>query len=153
MPEPEATLSVAAELRNLEVIRRFVRLVADEAGAPTADAWDLVQAVDEAATNVIIHGYRGAAGEIEVRARQQHGGLVLRLLDTAPVFDPTGVPSPDLDLPLDRRPLGKMGVHLTRELTDEVRHRARGSTGNELTVVKRFTTDGGRREPVEQEAR
>jgi anti-sigma regulatory factor (Ser/Thr protein kinase) len=57
------------------------------------------------------------------------------------------VPVPDLDLPLDRRQLGGMGVHLARELTDEVRHRELGQRGNELTLIKRIGGDGGRREP------
>ena len=53
MPDPEATLRVAADISNLEQIRRFVRVAAASAGAEASTAWDVVQAVDESATNVI----------------------------------------------------------------------------------------------------
>lgn len=133
-----ARLSVAAELANLEHIRRFVREAAESAGAPPEAAWDLVQAVDESATNVIVHGYRGASGTLEVGVAVDDGNLIVRLVDGAPPFDPTAVAAPDLELPLDRRPFGGMGVHLARELTDEVHHERRAEGGNELTLVKRI---------------
>ena len=153
MPDPEATLRVAADISNLEQIRRFVRVAAASAGAEASTAWDVVQAVDESATNVIVHGYRGAAGRLEVTVGVEGDQIVVRLVDDAPLFDPTSVPTPDLDLPLDRRPLGGMGVHLARELMDEVRHREPEAGGNELTLIKRITTGERPRTPVEQEAR
>jgi serine/threonine-protein kinase RsbW len=152
MTDAERTLRVTAELANLAEIRRFVRLAAESAGAAGAAAWDLVQAVDESATNTIVHGFHGRPGNLEVRVRVEAGRLVVRLSDDATPFDPTTVPPPDLDLPLDRRPLGGMGVQLTRDLTDEVRYRAPASGGNELTLIKRIPRDGARPRPVEQEA-
>jgi serine/threonine-protein kinase RsbW len=147
MTHPETTLRVAADVRNLEQIRRFVRTAAESAGADTSAAWDLVQAVDESATNVIVHGYRGDAGSLEIAVGLDGDRFVVRIVDDAPPFDPTSVPVPDMDQPLERRPLGGMGVHLTRELTDEVRHRELERGGNELTLVKRLDGDAGRREP------
>jgi anti-sigma regulatory factor (Ser/Thr protein kinase) len=148
-----ATLSVTADLGNLEQIRRFVREAALAAGAAAPDAWDLVQAVDESATNVIVHGYRGAKGQLAVAVAIDGDRLVVRITDAAPAFDPTAVAAPDLGLPLERRPFGGMGVHLTRELTDEVRHRRPDGGGNELTLVKRITAapDGARQHDVRQQ--
>ena len=81
------------------------------------------------------------------------GQVAVCLTDDATPFDPTTVPSPNLALPLEHRPLGGMGVQLARDLTDEVRYRAPASGGNELTLIKRIPRDGERRRPVEQEAR
>ena len=47
-------------------------------------------------------------------------------------------PEPDLTLPLERRPLGGMGVHLARTLTDGMRHRILPGGGNEVTLEKRI---------------
>jgi anti-sigma regulatory factor (Ser/Thr protein kinase) len=74
------------------------------------------------------------------------------LADDATPFDPTTVPSPNLALPLEHRPLGGMGVQLARDLTDEVHYRAPASGGNELTLIKRIPRDGARRRPMQQEA-
>jgi anti-sigma regulatory factor (Ser/Thr protein kinase) len=139
-PAPGASrlLRVSAEPANLAQIRRFVAAEAVELGADQGSVWDLVQAVDESVTNIIVHGYRGNRGIVEVEVRVDAGALVVHLRDHAPPFDPTRVPRPDLGLPLERRPLGGMGVHLTRELTDEARYGIPEGWGNELTLIKRI---------------
>jgi serine/threonine-protein kinase RsbW len=101
----------------------------------------MVQAVDESVTNIIKHGYGGRDGVVEVEVGRIGSLLVVRLRDNAPPFDPTRVPNPDLDVPLERRPLGGMGVYLTRELTDEVRYLSTPRWHNELTLVKRNQPD------------
>ena len=50
-------LRIEADLGRLADVRRFIREVATEAGAKVECLEDLVQAVDEAVTNVIVHGY------------------------------------------------------------------------------------------------
>lgn len=131
----ERRLVVPAELARIAEIRAFVRTAAADAGASPEVAADAVQAIDEAATNVVVHGYRGAPGELELESAIHGGRLELRLLDRAPTFDPTTVPEPDLAVPpLERRP-GGMGVHLIRAATDETRHHPRPGGGNELILV------------------
>jgi anti-sigma regulatory factor (Ser/Thr protein kinase) len=59
------------------------------------------------------------------------------LIDDAPLFDPTAVPPPDINLPLEERPLGGLGVHMMRQLTDELLYRVNSAGQNELIFVKR----------------
>jgi serine/threonine-protein kinase RsbW len=131
------TLHITAELKNLAAIRRFTEKAAGELQTPLHAIEDLTLAVDEAVTNVIVHGYRRGPGTIEINVRRDRDLLVVSLLDQAPVFDPTSVPRPDLDIPLERRPFGGMGVHLMRESVDEILYRALPQGGNELTLVKK----------------
>ena len=77
-----------------------------------------MQAVDEATTNVILHGYRGGPGWVEVAAERVGDRIVVTVTDEAPSFDPTRVPEPDLSVPPERRRPGGMGIHLIREATD-----------------------------------
>jgi serine/threonine-protein kinase RsbW len=100
----------------------------------------LVQAVDESATNIVVHGYRGRPGTIDVEVKGANDTLAVRLRDSAPLFDPTGVPPPDLSLPLDQRPIGGLGVHLTRKCVDEMIYRVTSEGHNELTLLKRNVT-------------
>ena len=130
------TIRIDADLERLADVRQFVRTAAHEAKAPTNCLDDLVQAVDEAATNVIVHGYRGEAGWLEVAVAAQDGELVITLEDGAAAFDPTSVPEPDLSVPpMERRP-GGMGVHLVRACTDRLTYRPRPGGGNILTMVR-----------------
>jgi serine/threonine-protein kinase RsbW len=126
----------AARLDDLARIRSFVREGARSLGASAQAADDLVIAVDEAATNVIRHGYGGSPGPIVVEVVREGGGVVVRLVDDAPVFDPTKRPSPDLDEPLESRPFGGMGIHLMRVSVDRIAHRRVGRSGNDLTFFK-----------------
>jgi serine/threonine-protein kinase RsbW len=129
-------LRVTADLGELAAVRRFVRDAAGAADAPIDCLDDLVQAVDEAATNVITHGYRGAAGFIDVGVELAGDRFVVTLEDEAPEFDPTAVPEPDLSVPPLARKPGGMGVHLIRESTDLFSHRPRPGGGNILTMVR-----------------
>jgi len=140
-----ATVRIPADVAHLAEVRQFIRDRAGAAGLDGGALDDLVCAVDEGATNMIVHGVRDPRGPIEIEVRRHGSAVVVRLRDRAPVFDPTRRPEPDLDAPLEARRLGGMGVHLMRSLTDEFRHSARRGGGNVVTLVKRLgpTPDGG----------
>ncbi len=131
-----ATFLVTAQVENLAAIRCWLEDQAAELGAKASAIQDLVQATDEAATNISIHGYRDQPGPIEIELSRQADALVVRLRDAAPPFDPRIIPPPDLTLPLEERPLGGLGFFFIRKLTDRVDYRALPQGGNELTLVK-----------------
>lgn len=129
---------IPTDLTRVAEARSVIRAVAESFDAPTACADDLVQAVDEAITNAIVHGYQGAPGWIEVMAERVGDQIVVTLQDTAPTFDPTAVPEPDLTVPPERRRPGGMGVHLMRLATDSITHAPRPGGGNILTMTRRL---------------
>jgi serine/threonine-protein kinase RsbW len=135
---------VPADVRHLGEVRAFVRSALADRGVDEAVTADMVQAVDETVTNVIKHGYSGREGEVEVELEVTAGSdVTVHIRDACPSFDPTGVPAPDTAAPLADRPLGGMGVHLSRVLTDGMTHRMLPTGGNELTLVKRLTASRG----------
>src|SRR5262245_382254 len=157
MIEPRsASLTVDAAPARLAEIRAFIRSFVRESGGDEETVSDLVQAVDELACNVIEHGYRRGDGTIDVRIARVGDAVEVRLRDRAPEFDPRTVPEPRLDLPLEQRPLGGMGIHLARTLTDGFDHRILPDGGNETTLTKllrpaaaRETDDGHHDGPTE----
>jgi anti-sigma regulatory factor (Ser/Thr protein kinase) len=138
------TMRAPAEREQLAVIRSFVEQRAGKTPAGNEEIYDLVQAVDEAVTNIIIHGYHDGPGEIEVELAYQPGSITVSLRDRAPLFDPTATPEPDLTLPLHLRPIGGMGVSLMRKCVDELKYSPRPDMGNELRMVKYLQDFGGR---------
>lgn len=131
-------MRVDSSVDRLAEVRAFVRDAVADFGGSRLVADDLVQAVDEAACNVMLHGYGGAPGEIEIEAAMRDGKIEIQLLDRAAAFDPTTAPTPDTSRPpVSRRPGGMgVGIHLLRTMTDEVRHHVRPDGGNELTLVR-----------------
>lgn len=137
MNQGEHTVSIVADVRELEKLRSFFAATAQALGVEDEPAEDLLLALNEAATNIIVHGYRGRPGVIELHVCPVGVDLELHLRDGAPLFNPTSVPPLRTDLPLAQRRLGGMGVHLARHFTDELRYAVTPQGGNELTLVKR----------------
>lgn len=131
--------SFSAVLSNLEEIRNFVEQAARHLQVPERAVSDVVQAVDEAATNIILHGYDGQDGMVQVELDRQDNALLVRLRDQARQFDPTTVSAPDLSLGLEQRYPGGLGLYLIRQLVDRVQYRIPAEGGNELTLVKQLS--------------
>jgi len=129
-------MKTEASLEALEDVRDFVAQAAAKFGLPADAVEDLKVAVDEAATNIVLHGYAGAEGEIEIVVEGHNGSVVLTLVDNAPAFDMEATHGSDLTEPLETRSIGGMGVHLMRALTDSLSHEAPPGGGNRITMVK-----------------
>ena len=133
--EPDQ-LRIPAELDRLAEVRAFVRRVAMTAGADQGCIDDLVQAVDEAAANSVVHGFAGRPGWIEVAIDRTETDLVVTITDDAPPFDPTLLPDPDMRIPALTRGPGGMGIRLMRLATDAMDYRPRDGGGNILTFTR-----------------
>jgi serine/threonine-protein kinase RsbW len=131
-------IQIVANLENLLKIRQFVEQIANRLEADPAATSQVVMAVNEIATNIVLHGYRDRPGRIEIEVKQSAATLIVYLRDSAPPFDPTSIAPPNLDLPLERRPLGGLGMHMVRNLVDEVTYRRLPQGGNELTLKKQL---------------
>lgn len=131
-------LHVTAELTNLSGLRRFVEESALSLSADEQTAFSLAHAVDECATNIIVHGYRGQPGAIEIEIDRVGETLTIVLRDHAPLFDPTSAPMPDLTRPLEEREPGGLGLYLTRQMVDDWQYRVLPDDGNELTLIKQI---------------
>lgn len=127
---------VAEGLDVLATIRQFVEKTAKIVCKDPDAVSELVIGLNEAVTNVIVHGYKGQPGLIEIAVESSERRLSVRIRDLAPFFDPTSVASPDVTLPLDERSYGGMGVHMMRAFVDNLVYRAIPSGGNELILEK-----------------
>lgn len=130
-------LSVKASLDNLQEVRSFIDRAGASLGVVERVLGDLRLAVDEAVTNVVLHGYGNAGGEVELHMRADGGDVVISILDRAGRFDPGEVKAPRLDTPLHGRPAGGMGIFLIRQMTDQAEFLPRSGGGNEIRLVKR----------------
>lgn len=105
--------------------------------APAKAVQEVELAVDEALTNIILHGYEGAGGEIVLSCERTKEGAVVEIRDAAQAFNPTSAPMPDLESGADERPIGGLGIHLMRRMTDAVLYERRDGE-NVLRLVKHF---------------
>ncbi|HET6444090.1 MAG TPA: ATP-binding protein [candidate division Zixibacteria bacterium] len=134
------TLSEAS-LGDLADIRDFVKKASLEMGGIEDAVSEIVLALNEAVTNVLIHGYGGNPGYVNIVLMRDGADLIIYLRDRALSFDPNTIPPPDIFVPLERRRPGGMGVHMMRNFTDEMHYQSDASGLNELKLVKRGAID------------
>lgn len=101
-------------------------------GRPLHDAQLLLE---EVVTNVVRHAFRAdSGGRVDVRVGLDGAGIALSVEDDARAFDPlASVPAPSLDVPLEARTPGGLGLHLVRSIADEIAYERRGGK-NVLTM-------------------
>jgi serine/threonine-protein kinase RsbW len=135
-------LRVGASLEVLGSIGAFVLEAANQAGLDRRAAYRLRLAVDEIATNVIVHGKpleHSGYDEISLTAEMDEHSLQITLEDCGPEFNPLEreVPDDDLEKPLEHRPIGGLGVFLAVRGVDSFRYERAGDRNRSIFVVKR----------------
>ncbi|MCH8474401.1 MAG: ATP-binding protein [Opitutales bacterium] len=103
---------------------------------PPAVIGPLNLALDELFTNIVQHGYPpGKEGRIFLQLRKNENSVEALLQDQAPAYNPFEAPDPDLESPIESRPIGGLGVHLVKELMDHWEYR-RDSDQNTIILRK-----------------
>lgn len=101
---------------------------------------DLDLALDEVLGNILRHGYGpGVPGEIHLVLEFDRETIRLEVRDRARPFNPLDVPEPDLDVDLEDRPVGGLGVHILRRVMDRVEY-AREAGENRMTLERKATS-------------
>lgn len=123
---------------SLEKISEFVIEAAQEVGLDHAAVYAVQLAVDEACSNIIDHAYGGEGkGDIECTCDIQPDRLKVTLRDQGRSFNPSGVPSPNLKVPIEQLKPRGVGLYLMRKMMDEVHYEATPDRGNIWVMVKR----------------
>lgn len=116
-------ISLPARVESVPLLRDFVLRACHSHGLAGQDVEDILLAADEAATNVILHAYKGAdsAAEFECRLEIEAGArLRIEMTDQGAPFNQDAVPGPDVRENMAGRRRGGFGVYLIRSLMDHV---------------------------------
>jgi len=93
--------------------------------------------IEETVENVVQYAYKDSIGWMEVETDLDEKGLMLTvtLKDAGKPFNPLERPDPDINLPLEEREIGGLGIFLCKQLMDEVAYRYEDGC-NILTMKK-----------------
>jgi anti-sigma regulatory factor (Ser/Thr protein kinase) len=100
-------------------------------------AYDLELAASEIVTNIVQHSYRDFGGELRGEVRLEADRVQLDLYDDGLPFDISAVPLRDVQHTSERG----YGVHIVRQLVDEVQYSPATGMGNHWRLIK--TRRGG----------
>jgi serine/threonine-protein kinase RsbW len=136
-------MQIAADRAVLPALTQFVESFAERAALSPADSYALQLVVEEIVLNVIEYG--GLPGEdpgITVTLTADAAETVVEVRDRGAAYDPLLAQTPDVDGSLDARPIGGLGVFLSRAYTTS-QHYARTENENVLTLRRTRTTQAG----------
>jgi len=130
-------LKLKNDLVEIERLAGQVLSFGREQNLPDELVWEIRLVLEEVVTNIISHGYADrAAHAIEVSIVNSASDITLSVRDDAQPFNLLEHPLPDLTIPLEERGVGGMGVHIVREIMDEIDYK-READGN-VVVMRRY---------------
>ena len=129
-------ITLPADIEHLQTFLDQADQWAREAGLSEKKVQDFALAAEEALVNIFHYGYRGGEGKVTLAFRLAPETLTLEILDKGQPFDPLSREDPDINLNLEDRPIGGLGIYLIKQLMDEVKYRREGDM-NILTIVIR----------------
>lgn len=133
-------LTVPGTLDSLGAIAGYVKAASAAAGLGKKAAYRLRLAVDEIATNIITHGYAeaGLEGVVGLWAEIDEKTLTISIEDTGVAYDPRQRETPDdLDLPLEQRQIGGLGVYLAIQSVDKFLYERVGDRNRYTFIMNR----------------
>lgn len=136
------SLTVPGTLDSLKPIADFVLTAAAQVDLDKKAAYKLRLAVDEIATNIILHGYEeaGYAGDIHISMVVDDQQLEIVLEDDAILYDPQqtqAVETAELQMPLAERRMGGLGVYLAIQGVDQFHYERVGERNRNIFRVNR----------------
>ena len=135
-------LTVPAHLDQLAEIRRYIQMAGQKAGLDEQTIYNMALAVDELATNIMLHGYQeqGVTDDITVTAVEEDECLSIVMEDTGCAFDPGSRSMPsaeELSKPLEERGIGGLGIYLAMKSVDDYRYQRVGNVNRNILVMNR----------------
>ena len=131
------TITFPGRFESLDRIREFVVQAAKQAGFDKSATYAVELSVDEAFTNIIEHAYGGEGkGDIDCSVEITDQEFIVILYDQGCPFDPSKVPVPNHNVPLEELKPRGVGLFLIRKMMDEVQFEFTPERGNILTLKK-----------------
>ena len=133
-------LTLPNDVNTIPQLNEFVDMVCEEAGMDMATTMSLNLALEEAVVNVMSYAYpEGTVGTIDIDAEANGQEIAFILSDSGSAFDPTQKEEVDTTLSAEERSIGGLGIHLIRQIMDDVKYE-RKDDKNILTLTKKITS-------------
>ncbi|MDD2237460.1 MAG: ATP-binding protein [Kiritimatiellae bacterium] len=117
-------IPIPADEKALETARQFVLEQAERLNLPAPIIFKIELALEEILVNVVHYAYPpGTTGVVDVGCLTDEAGISLCIADSGRPFNPLEKEKPDLDIELEERQIGGLGIFLTREMVDAIEYR------------------------------
>jgi len=131
---------ISVELKNdLTEIVRMSQIIDEFCASnklPPDTVFALNLSLEEILANFIAYGYDDHNEHvINVRMNLHQGQVYIEVEDDGKPFNPLEVDAPDIDKPLEERPIGGLGIHLVKNHMDSLQYKRKDERN--LLIMKK----------------
>ena len=138
VPESPTTLKVKIKnhLSEIDGFNQRYWEFAEALGVRSTISQSLILAFDELLSNVIYYAYQDDnEHEIEIQVDLTETAVTATIMDDGVAFNPFGLDAPDTTTSLQAREIGGLGIHLVRQIIDQVSYKHRDGK-NIVTLIQ-----------------
>lgn len=128
---------VGCNIENLKGVRDFIRVSLKEHGVPDLEISEVVLALDEMCSNLMIHAHHCNANDLfELHIKiEANKAVIFEIIDDGTVFDINQFMEPGLDSIIHEKRKGGLGIRLVKTIMDKVEYQKR-SGKNVCRLIK-----------------
>lgn len=138
-------LKVEATIENLAKVFAFLQDSLDKCEVPPKVKRQIKLCVEELYMNITHYAYNPNTGPASIAVNVVQDSdptkVVISFTDEGRPYDPLAKEDPDLELGLDDRPIGGLGIYLVKTNMDKIEYQ-RMDDKNVLTIEKDISTAG-----------
>jgi serine/threonine-protein kinase RsbW len=122
----EQRITIKNRMPEIAAVNETFESFAEEFGIPATIAMKFNVIFDELLNNIVTYAYSDD-DEHDIKVRMELAGkrLTVTITDDGVPFNPLSEEAPDTDAPLEERKIGGLGIHLVRNLIDDVTYHRR----------------------------
>lgn len=132
------TFKLDNKLSELDRLSELLNTIGEQWSLSSSVVLQINLVLDELFTNLVCYGLEeGSEEQITITLNYEIDRIKIILSDAGKAFDPTIPQDPDLDVPLDEKEVGGLGIFLVRQYTDNIDYR-RENDRNIVTLTKKI---------------
>jgi len=136
MAKNKVSFKLKSKLSELDTLCQHLERFGQSLGLSKKCIFEANLALDELFTNIISYGFKdNKEHTIEITISHKNNKLIFNIEDDGLPFNPTEVDIPDLECTIEECKIGGLGIHLAKNLMDEVCYQ-RCKKKNILTLKK-----------------
>ena len=132
------------DLGDIARVNQVFEEFATKEGLPDRVRRSIKLVFDELLNNIITYAFSDDDDDVhdlEVRVESTSTAISVSISDDGHPFDPLALEAPDVSLPIDERKIGGLGIHLVRQMMDEVSY-VRRDERNVVVLTKKLVAEG-----------
>ena len=133
-------LVVKAEKEKLDDVLDFIHAILDETQCSMKTMMVIDLCVEEVFVNIASYAYDNEVGDAKIEVELNDDGSEVKMIfsDSGVPYDPLAKEDPDINLSVEERQIGGLGIFLVKKKMDDVIYEYKDGQ-NVLTLVKKLS--------------